>query len=156
MLSDSVDDIKVYEDIDFVFVTKNNQDYLLWCGRNLVSVPADKFWKTEDSYTYIYKIDDKYDLINVDDDKTFCEKYLNNKKFDFCYDKDSFYPMMEIDGKIMFVDAESFKPGLSRGTDKIRLFDDATPAKEINGGLVFKVLEDGVVKKLDDWGDEIE
>jgi hypothetical protein len=99
--------------------------------------------------------DGKFDLINTDERKTFCELYMGGERFDACFDFDSLYPLMEYKGKMTFVDAESFRPAFSYGDKKtIRWFDDADIVdEECDGWPKFTVVEDGVKKELDQWGD---
>jgi hypothetical protein len=157
VFKDPVDNIKMYEDFgSFLFVTKDGQEYILWRNNKLMSVPIDKLWPTEVECTYIYMIDGKFDLINTDYDETFCEKYMNGVKFDACFDVESYYPLFEKNGKMTFVDAETFKPALNIGRDTLRWFDDADPADYSQRDIIFNVVEDGVKKKLDDWGQEFD
>jgi len=156
MFDKPVDNIKMFDDFDFLFVTRDGQDYLVWAEQRLMSVAVEKMYKTEDEHTIIFMTEDgKFDLINTDERKTFCELYMDGERFDACFDFDSLYPLMEYKGKMTFVDAESFRPAFSYGDKKtIRWFDDADIVdEECDGWPKFTVVEDGVKKELDQWGD---
>lgn len=157
LFSEPVDNIKTYE--DFVVVTKDNQDYLVWKDTRLMMVEFDKIYKTEYDTTYTIMIDDKFDFISTYDDQTFCEKYMDGEKFDACLDLTSYYPLVEYKGKYSYVDCESFSPAFSYGNNQhMRWFDDAEPYETYgpNEDFVFNVVENGVAKRLDSWGDDID
>lgn len=156
MFDKPVDNIKMFDDFDFLFITRDGQDYLVWKEQRLMSIPVDKLYKTEEEHTMIFRTEDgKFDLINTDYDKTFCEMYMDGKRFDACFDFDSFYPLMEYNGKMTFIDTESFRPAFSYLNKGVfRWFDDAEIVdEECKGWPKFTVVENGVKKELDQWGD---
>ena len=157
MFKEPVDDIKMYE--QFLVITKGDQDYVVWKDSRLLSIKCDHIYKTQDSYTFVVMVDNKFDLINTGYEKTFCEMYMGGKLFDACYDIYSYYPLMEYQGKVMFVDAEMFRPQFCTdgiGGEDIRWFDDAEIFDDSNNDTIFEVVENGQKKIIDEWGDDYE
>lgn len=157
MFKEPVDDVKTYE--KFLVITKGDQDFVVWKDERLLSVPADKIYPTQDSYTFIVMNDDKFDLINTGYDQTFCEIYMNGNKFDACFDMDTYWPLMEYKGKVTYINAEMFRPLFTNdgyGGHDIRWFDDAEFADDNGKDVKFQVVENGEKKVLDEWGDDFE
>ena len=154
LFNEPVEDIKTYE--DFMVVTKDGQDYLVWRNSRLMMVEFDKIWKTEDDETYTIMVDDKFDFISTSDDQTFCEKFMNGEKFDACMDLTSYYPLVEYKGKYSYIDAETFKPLFGyKNHNQMVWFDDAEPYEDADdGGFEFHVVIDGEQKRLDEYGDD--
>ena len=154
LFNEPVEDIKTYE--DFMVVTKDGQDYLVWRNSRLMMVEFDKIWKTEDDETYTIMVDDKFDFINTSDDQTFCEKFMNGEKFDACMDLTSYYPLVEYKGKYSYIDTEGFKPFLGyKNHNQMVWFDDAEPYEDADdGGFEFHVVIDGEQKRIDEYGDD--
>ena len=153
LFNDWIDDISRYE--DFFIVKKGKDNYLLWNNTRLIMVEFDHIYRTEDEETYVIENDGKFDLINTRHDETFCEIYMNGNKFDACLDITSFFPLVEYKGKYLYISAELFKPKfLLHG--KLRWFDDAEPYDGNDSDPTFKVVENGVEKILNEFGDEID
>jgi len=155
LFNEPVENIKTYN--DFLVVTNNGNDYLLWSNGRMMMVEFDKIWKTEDDQTYTIMIDDKFDFIRVDEDETFCEKYMNGEKFDACSDFLSYYPLVEYKGKCSFIDIDMFKPSITRNNE-MRWVDDADIA-EYNEKIkeyVFPVKINGEDKLLNEYGEELD
>ena len=154
LFDEPVDDIKKYE--DFIVVTKDNQDYLVWKNQRLMMVEFDKIYQTEYDTTYTIIINDKFDFISTLEADTFCELYMNGKKFDACFDITSYYPLVEYNGKYSYVNAETFEPLFGYKNNKqMTWFDDAEPVEEDeDGGFDFNVVINGEKKRLDEWGDD--
>ena len=72
---------------------KDNVEYVVWKNTMLLIVKCYNIWKVgdDDTYTYTINVGDKFDFINTNDDKTFCEKYMNGNKFDNCFDFTEMY-----------------------------------------------------------------
>ena len=154
LFNEPVDDIKTYE--DFIVVTKNGQDYLVWRNSRLMMVEFDKIWKTEEDGIYTIMVDDKFDFISTSDDQTFCEKFMNGEKFDACMDLTSYYPLVEYKGKYSYIDTERFEPFLGyKNHNQMVWFDDAEPYEDADdGGFEFHVVINGEHKRLDSYGDD--
>ena len=154
LFNEPVEDIKTYE--DFLVVTKDGQDYLVWRNSRLMMVEFDKIWQTEEDGIYTIMVDDKFDFISTSDDQTFCEKFMNGEKFDACMDLTSYYPLVEYKGKYSYIDTEGFRPFLGyMNNNQMVWFDDAEPYEDADdGGFEFHVVINGEHKRLDSYGDD--
>jgi hypothetical protein len=157
LLDENVDDIKIYDDFDFVIVTKNNHDYLLWKNNKFIAEEFDKIYKIDDYDAYTIIINGKFDFISTDEDQTFCEKYMNGNKFDKCFDIKSYYPVVEYNGKYSYVDIESFRPLFGHyHNDNMTWFDHAEPAEYIDNEFIFPVIVNGQKQRLDTYENNID
>jgi len=156
LFNEPVEDVKTYG--DFIIVTKDGNDYIVWRNTRLIMVEFDKMWETEAETTYTIMVDDKFDFISTSDDQTFCEKFMNGEKFDACMDLTSYYPLVEYKGKYSYVDAESFEPFLGyKNNNQMTWFDDAEPCDYTRyGEFEFHVVIDGENKRIDDYGDDMD
>ena len=155
LFNEPVENIKTYD--DFLVVTNNGNDYLLWSNGRMMMAEFDKIWKTEDVQTYTIMVDGKFDFIRVDEDETFCEKYMNGEKFDACSDFLSYYPLVEYKGKCSFVNIDMFEPAITMKKE-MRWVDDADIA-EYNEKIkeyVFPVKINGEDKLLNQYGEELD
>ena len=150
LFNEPVEDVKTYE--DFIIVTKDGNDYIVWRNTRLMMVEFDKIWETEYDTTYTIMVDDKFDFISTLDDKTFCEKFMNGEKFDACMDLTSYYPLVEYKGKYSYINAEKFEPLFG---NQMTWFDDAEPYDySDDDGLEFHVIIDGEKKIIDEYGND--
>jgi hypothetical protein len=154
LFNEPVEDVKTYE--DFIIVTKDGNDYIVWRNTRLMMVEFDKIWKTEYDTTYTIMVDDKFDFISTLDDQTFCEKFMDGEKFDACMDLTSYYPLVEYKGKYSYINAETFEPLLGyKNHNQMTWFDDAEPYEDADdGGFEFHVVIDGEKKRIDEYGDD--
>jgi hypothetical protein len=154
LFNEPVEDVKTYE--DFIIVTKDGNDYIVWRNTRLMMVEFDKIWKTEYDTTYTIMVDDKFDFISTLDDQTFCEKFMDGEKFDACMDLTSLYPLVEYKGKYSYISAETFEPLLGyKNHNQMTWFDDAEPYEDADdGGFEFHVVIDGENKRIDEYGDD--
>ena len=156
LFNEPVEDVKTYD--DFIIVTKDGNDYIVWRNTRLMMIEFDKIWQTEHETTYTIMVDDKFDFINTLDDYTFCEKFMNGEKFDACMDITSLYPLVEYKGKYSYIDVTTFKPFLGyKNNNKMTWFDDAEPYEDADdGGVEFHVVINGENKRIDDYGHDMD
>ena len=157
LFNEPVEDVKKYD--DFVIVTKDGNDYIVWRNTRLMMVEFDKIWQTEYDYTYTIMVDDKFDFISTRDDQTFCEKFMYGDKFDACMDLTSYYPLVEYKGKYSYIDATTFQPLFGyKNNNMMTWFDDAEPYEYTDGGrrVEFHVVIDGEKKRIDEDGDDMD
>ena len=154
LFNEPVEDVKTYE--DFIIVTKDGNDYIVWRNTRLMMVEFDKIWKTEYDTTYTIMVDDKFDFISTLDDQTFCEKFMDGEKFDACMDLTSYYPLVEYKGKYSYINAETFEPLFGyKNHNQMTWFDDAEPYEDADdGGVEFHVVINGEQKRIDEYGDD--
>ena len=154
LFNEPVEDVKTYE--DFIIVTKDGNDYIVWRNTRLMMVEFDKIWKTETDTTYTIMVDNKFDFISTLDDQTFCEKFMDGEKFDACMDLTSYYPLVEYKGKYSYINAETFEPFLGyKNHNQMTWFDDAEPYEDADDDMFeFNVVIDGEKKRIDEFGDD--
>ena len=77
MFDKPVDNIKMFDDLIFFLLQEMVRIILCGLEQRLMSVAVEKMYKTEDEHTIIFMTEDgKFDLINTDERKTFCELYM--------------------------------------------------------------------------------
>lgn len=151
LIEEPVDNLYQFGDDDeMIIVEKDGKSYLFWVGKRLFEVKPDNVYDTDinvNAYNHIVYIkydDDKMDILRADSEKTFCEEYLNGKKLDMILDLDSYYPLIQLNGKYTYVNLEMFRPAMyNNGT--ITWFDDAELAEydEDNDEVTFNVVYKG-------------
>lgn len=151
LFKEPVDDIIVK---DFMFVLENGHKYLVWGNPvNKTRVDKIKTHKYFDGICWI-TVDNKIDIVDTNDDQTFCDKYMNGHKFDACTDIMHLYPIVKYNGKYSYINIESFKPLFD--DSKMVWFDKVYPYREIEEFKVFPVVQNGEEKLLDVDGDEFD
>ena len=159
LFNEPVDGIAEYNNL--LMARKDNVEYVVWKNTRLLMVKCYNIWKVgdDDTYTYTIKVGDKFDFINTNDDKTFCEKYMNGNKFDNCFDFTEMYPMVEYKGKYGYVDADYFRPLFGDdNNDKMTWFDDAEPCiyDDEEDIYIFQVVINGEKVKINQYGNYVD
>jgi len=151
LIEEPVDNLYQFGDDDeMIIVKKDGKSYLFWTGKRLFEVKPNNVYDTNinvNAYNHIVYIqydDEKMDILRTDSEETFCEKYLKGKKIDMILDLDSYYPLIQVNGKYTYVNLEMFRPAMyNNGT--ITWFDDAELAEydEDNDEVTFNVVYKG-------------
>jgi hypothetical protein len=155
-----------------LFITVNGETKLLWrdgktygCTLNNIIRVANDTFVIEDENLH-------YNFLKMDEDGLFSSKWFDGVSdcygtsctSDFDNDLEStWYPIVEYNGKYTYLDTERFRFLFQSGGehdnddwDSVRWFDDCEPYTTPHDNFVFKVVEDGVEKYLNDWGDEVD
>lgn len=159
LFDEPVDDISEYDGI--IFVKKNNVNYLVLKGFRLINIKCNCLFRGEKTLTYTIKTDDgKFDFVNCEYDKTFCEMFMDGNKFDNCFDVTGIFPLVEYKGKYGYINALLFNPLFDYFTGgKMFWFDDAEPAIECDtraADSVYPVVINGKKIKLDYNGTDVD